>query len=497
MTTIITIFFIALLASMILTPAVTRLGLKYKWVDAPGPRKVHRAPIPRIGGVAVFTAFMAPFLCALFYTTQVTGLFFENERFLLILSGAYLMFAVGLYDDIRGLRPRYKFAFQIIAALAAYANGIRISGVTLPGVFSVELGLFSLPATMLWFVLVINAINLIDGLDGLAAGISLFASIVLMTLCIMDGRLLIAVGFASLAGAVAGFLRYNFNPASIFMGDSGSYFIGYMLAALSVMGSIKGRTMVALLVPVIALGVPLMDTIVSPIRRFIRGQKLFEADNRHLHHRLMKLGLTHRNSVLILYGATILMGVMAVFLVNAQDDKIGLILTVIAITVLIGIRKLGYLEYLAVDKIYGWFKDITDEVGISHERRTFLNLQMEIIQSKDFDQMWLRIGDALGKLRFDMAEMELQDRFFAVKGKNGYKRNWIWTRNGFDMSSDIRKSSLMKLELPLMDNGRCGYGAIWLVKDLKGDPINHNTLRRIEQLRRTVMSRLNGFAGLQ
>ena len=183
----------------------------------------------------------------------------------------------------------------------SYAGGIQIGVVYLPGVGELALGWLSLPLTVFWFLLILNALNLIDGLDGLAAGITLFVALTLLIVWSSPSNLIVALALAALAGASLGFLRYNFHPASIFLGDSGSYFLGYNLAALSILGSLKSEAAVAILIPIIALGVPVIDALWSPVRRFILGQRIFTPDRDHIHHRLLKLGYTHRRAVLMLY----------------------------------------------------------------------------------------------------------------------------------------------------------------------------------------------------
>lgn len=315
MTTIITIFCISLALSLLLTPLVTKLLGKYHLVDMPSERKIHESPIPRAGGIAICLAFYLPFaLLMLFYRTNIFDLLFQEPRVIYIVLGSLLAFGLGLWDDIRSLRPRLKFAVQIVVALTAYAGGIRIEAIGLPGMPFWYLGWLSLPATVLWILLVINAINLSDGIDGLAAGITFFVCIILLVLSVLGEEFLTALGLAALGGATLGFLRYNFSPATIFMGDCGSYFLGYMLATMSILGSLKTQAAVTILIPMIAMGIPLMDVIWSAIRRFLLGKRVFLADDGHFHHRLLKLGLTQRRSVLILYAGTIGMGEHSPFL---------------------------------------------------------------------------------------------------------------------------------------------------------------------------------------
>jgi len=263
--------------------------------------------------------------------------------------------------------------------------------------------------TIFWFLLFINAVNLVDGLDGLAGGIVVFASMVLVLLLILSKQYVTALYFSILAGSVLGFLRYNFNPASIFLGDGGSYFLGYAIASLSILGSVKSQVGAALAIPLLALGVPLFDTILSPLRRFIRGKKMFHPDNGHVHHHLINLGLTTRKAVLILYGITFLLCLLAIFATNLRDERAGLFLVVLGAGVAIFVRKLGYFEYLASDKLYGWFQDISDQTGFSHDRRSFLNQQIEISQSKNINELWDRLQTAAHFLGIEFIELKLLD----------------------------------------------------------------------------------------
>lgn len=483
MTTVIAIFLISLLLSLVLTPLTGRLARKYNIVDIPSKRKVHSKAIPRIGGVAIYLSFFLPLTSAFFVSTYILDLLKANPRNVCLFVGATAMFLTGLIDDYKGLGARVKLLMQILCALVAYYGGVRILIVFLPWHHDLFLGVFSIPATVFWFVLVINAINLIDGLDGLAAGIILFAALILLFLCLPGGRLLVATGLAGLAGVCLGFLRYNFNPASIFMGDSGSYFLGYMMAALTIIGSVKSHAAAAMLIPMIALGLPLMDTLIAPIRRFVLGRRIFQPDSEHLHHRLLKYGLTHRSAVFALYFATILMGAVALFMVNARNDRAAILLAIVGISLFMGIRKLGYFENLGKDNVYGWIRDITDEVGIRKDRRIFLDHQVRIGNSREVAELWPNVCEALTDLQFDMAHMHLENGSASSIEKPGLN----WARNGFDGYKDICRECVMKLELPLLGSDDKSFGTLWLVKDLKRDSISHYTLRRVEHLRRTVI----------
>ncbi|PQP34869.1 undecaprenyl/decaprenyl-phosphate alpha-N-acetylglucosaminyl 1-phosphate transferase [Desulfobacteraceae bacterium SEEP-SAG9] len=492
MTTLSTIFILALIISLAVTPLMKRVAQKYNLVDLPDERKVHSTAIPRMGGIAVYIAFFFPFLSFFFFSTTITELLIINKQVIALVVGASLVFGVGLWDDLHKLNPFIKFSIQLISTLIAYWGGMRIYGFVLPWGGGISLGWLSLPMTVFWFLVVINGINLIDGLDGLAAGVTLFVALMLLVLCVTDENFLTAMGFAALSGATLGFLRYNFNPASIFMGDSGSYFLGYMLAALAIMGSVKSQAAVAILIPIIALGVPLLDVLWSPVRRFLLGRRLFSPDKEHLHHRLLALGLSQRLAVWILYGITILMGILSILMVHVSNEQSAMILLLIGAAMILGMRKLGYFEYFAMDKVYGWLKDLTDQAGITHERRSFLNIQMDIGHSTDLTEGWQNVCEALERLGFDMAELSLNLREGRVKGSVG-PASWEWTQAAFDKNKDVMKECLLKLELPLLGKNNEKFGTLWLIKDLERDAISQYTLRRVESLRRTIIRFMEKF----
>ncbi len=487
MKTILTIFFASLVFALLLTPIIAKTAKRFNLVDRPMKRKVHTGPIPRIGGVAIILAFLAPFLGTLFYSNDLIDRIQSEPHLAMICFGAAIIFLLGLADDFFRLHPMVKFGVQTIAALVAYAGGICISQLQLPFAPLWTLGWFSLPVTVFWFLLVTNALNLIDGLDGLAAGVCFFASLTLLILSILGERYLVAAGFAALAGSCLGFLRYNFNPASVFMGDSGSYFLGYMLASLGILGS-KSQTTVAILIPIVALGLPLMDTMLSPVRRFIIGEDPFQPDKSHIHHKLIGMGFSQRKAVLLMYGATIILGILALLLVNAQDQKVALTLLLLGICAVLAIRKLGYLEYLAVDKVMGYLHDVTDEIGLKKDRRTFLNHQMAIDGAADTDELWEQVIGAVELLRIDMAQISFNGVSFSVP-EDGQCR---WCSREIDEVPVGRSDSVMSLDLPLLDDQR-NYGMLSLKKDILSDPMDRYTLGRIEHLRRSIVRKLKAF----
>ena len=499
MTSIIFIFFLALLSAFFLTPLIGKVARRFGIVDQPSARKVHTSPIPRIGGVALFSAFFFSLVLFSFNKYMLSDLIEQEHRVPFFIIGAVLIFGLGLWDDLRRLPSPAKFAGQIAVATLLYYGGFQIHTVSLPFVSGVQLGIFALPATIFWFVLVINAINLIDGLDGLAAGVSLFVAITMMVTCLANKRLLEALCFASLSGTLLGFLRYNFNPASIFMGDCGSYFLGYVLASLSLLGSIKGQFATAMLIPIIALGIPLIDTLWAPIRRFALGHKMFQPDSGHLHHQLLRLGYTQRRAVLILYAFTIVLGFVSIVLVHAKDEAAALILLVVGTGVIFAGRFIGLKLFVGSDRVGGWLQEVSDATRLSHERRSFLNHQIAISNATSLDELWVSLCQALEALDMDLAELilytpPLHSPLAALQGESSgssgeRQMTYTWKKQDLPSPPWLNSRGLMKIEQPLLAQSGTNvryYGLLILVKDLNGRSASHFMLTRIEHLRRSL-----------
>jgi UDP-GlcNAc:undecaprenyl-phosphate/decaprenyl-phosphate GlcNAc-1-phosphate transferase len=299
---------VAVVVTVAVTPLVRRLSLRYGLVDHPGGRKVHTEPISRLGGVAIFAGVAASIAAQVIGERWFgwNGGFIDDvsagANLLGVLIGLIMMFAVGLVDDLYDLSPGIKFSGQIVAAAVVAASGLRIEYIGDPfGGGLVLLGLLAIPVTILYLVGFANVINLIDGLDGLAAGVSAIAATSLMLLAIQGNRFDAAAIAAAVIGACIGFLRFNFNPASIFMGDSGAMFLGFTLATVSLLGVMKTTAAIALAVPLLIIGVPIFDTASAIIRRLRHKRPIQEADKGHIHHRLLGRGFDQRQTVLIIY----------------------------------------------------------------------------------------------------------------------------------------------------------------------------------------------------
>ncbi|MDY7226990.1 MraY family glycosyltransferase [Hyalangium rubrum] len=347
MITFLVTFLVSLMVSLGLTLVVRNRALAWGWVDqANSSRKVHVRPIPRLGGVAIVAGFFAP-LCALFLVDSGVGSLFRSHDQLVwgLFGGGATIAVLGLYDDLHGTGARLKFSVQIAVAIALYLFGFRVELIANPFGPAIPLGVLSLPFTLLWMVGVVNALNLIDGLDGLAGGVAFFGVGTNFILSLARGDVVMCLLMAALAGAILGFLIFNFNPASIFMGDTGSMFLGFVLAAVSLKTSTKSGTAVAMLVPVMALGLPIMDTLLAMIRRSILGRPMFSADKEHIHHRLMsRLVLSHRSAVLVLYGLCGLFTLTALGLNFANSVQSAMLLIGMAVVIGVLMRKLGYLD---------------------------------------------------------------------------------------------------------------------------------------------------------
>ncbi len=332
-------FVIAVGFALLVTPGVIWFARKTGALDAPNQRKVHKKPIPRIGGIGIWLAFMIAITVAASYTEVPDEQ--EFELLGLMVSGT-LIVLIGVIDDYRDLPAKVKLLGQIVAAsVLVIGFDVRIDFVTDPFGDYIFLEYLAIPLTIFWVVGITNTVNLIDGLDGLAAGVSSIAAVTICLVALQQGDLFIATLTACLAGAAVGFLYYNFNPAKIFMGDSGSMFLGFMLSGISVIGAVKSATTIALIVPILALGLPIMDTTFAIVRRYRGGVPIFKPDKGHLHHRLLDMGFTQRQAVLLMYVISALLGLSAVALTEVSGQIAVLIVCVVLAAVLFGAKKIG------------------------------------------------------------------------------------------------------------------------------------------------------------
>lgn len=331
------VFGLALVASLVFTPIARRLALRTGIVAKVVARSVHTEPKPFLGGLAMYLAFALAMIAG-------GGLSDQGVVGILVCGG--LIMLLGIVDDKVALKPKVKLLGQIVvAALLVYGFDVQIVSIFSPlGERWVTFGLLSGPLTIFWIVAFVNVMNFVDGLDGLAAGISTIGALTLLLVSLQqDVPAVAALLSAALAGSAVGFLRYNFNPAKIFMGDAGSMFLGFTLAAISVHGVLKSALAVSVVVPVLALAVPIFDTAFAIIRRLAAGRSIGEADKDHLHHRLLRLGLSHRNTVLVMWAVSAWLGLSAVAVTEVPLAQAAIIVGLVLVAIFAGARKLGLL----------------------------------------------------------------------------------------------------------------------------------------------------------
>ncbi|RQD70766.1 MAG: undecaprenyl/decaprenyl-phosphate alpha-N-acetylglucosaminyl 1-phosphate transferase [Tindallia sp. MSAO_Bac2] len=324
--------------SYLTTPVALKISHKLGAIDVPkDSRRMHKNPIPRLGGLAIYFGFTVSSLLLLNLDKEIAAL----------LTGGTLMMILGVVDDSRTLSAKAKLAGQIFAALIVIYGGVRIEFITnflSPSKNIITLGWLTIPVTLFWIVGITNTVNLIDGLDGLAAGVSVIASLSLSAVAYLNGMPEVAVMLLILAGASGGFLPHNSHPARIFMGDTGSLFIGFVLSVISVEGVLKSATTIAVVIPVMALGVPIVDTTCAIIRRLLNKRPIMEADKGHLHHRLLEQGFSHRQTVWILYGMGLFLGASAVYISDAERIPSMIVLLVVMAIVTTALVRIGLLR---------------------------------------------------------------------------------------------------------------------------------------------------------
>lgn len=338
---VIIVLIITLALSLSLTPLMIRLAPVLGALDKPNERKVHQGLMPRLGGLAIYLAFV----CGVLLLDKTTDLFAGSSVLIYLLLSCGLVVACGFVDDIINISPKIKLLIQVAAALLFIQGGAYVDFITNPFTGGqISLGFLGIPVTVLWLVGISNAVNLIDGLDGLSAGTSAIAALTMAFVCWTQGNLAIAFLALILAMAILGFLRYNFNPARIFMGDCGSLFLGFALAALAVMGLSKAATTISIFIPFLILGIPVFDTFFAVIRRLSLRRPIMEADKGHLHHQLLALGLNQRQTVLCIYGVNILMGSAAILLAVLTAPQAILVLLLVTVLIFAGADWIGVLR---------------------------------------------------------------------------------------------------------------------------------------------------------
>lgn len=393
--------FASFVLSLFLTPLVRDLALRFGFVDEPdGHRKIHQTPIPRVGGVAILAAAIVAYVLLLAVNLSAGHIVRAGVPFALkLLPAVLIIFVVGLIDDIVGLSAWKKLAAQVGVAVIAWSVGIRLVSIGgHPLHFAVSLIL-----TIVWIVACTNAVNLIDGVDGLAAGVGLFAAFTALIAGLLHHNMDLAFATVPLAGALLGFLRFNFNPASIFLGDCGSLTIGFLLGCYGIAWSEKSSTLLGMTAPLLALSVPLLDSAIAIARRFLRQQPIFSADRSHIHHKLLSRGLTPRRVVLVLYGFSGLAAIASLLLTAMHQQYQDFVIVLVCLVAWLGLQHLGYHEFGVARRLVlgGGFRKLVNA------QLSLISIEQELANCTTLDSCWRVLCEAAPKFGFCGLELRL------------------------------------------------------------------------------------------
>ena len=424
--------------AIIITPFVIKLARRINAVDRPGVRTVHTRPIPRIGGLAIFTSSMFFIIIVLFLNNSI-GRAFRNTQLQLVslFCLATFIFLVGLVDDLKGLPARFKFLAELLAAGLLCFMTVRISSIEITEQWTLQLGFISYPLTILWIVGITNAINLSDGLDGLAAGISAIACGVIVVFAIYSNNVIMAIIMLALLGSLSGFLFFNFNPAKIFMGDCGSLFLGFTIASSSVLCSMKSSALVGIALPILALGIPIFDTLFCMLRRFLERRRVFAPDRRHFHHMLIDKGIKQRHVVVTIYVMTLLFTGLGMFMMVTHDKNSIVIFACILILILLMFSIVGSVRLR--ETISGIQKKFEINSRCKQEQIKFEDAQLHFRNAHNFDQWWTAACKAAERLDFAWLSLKSEDT-------SGTVRSEVWRMP--DLKPDLSKLVIMSIPLP-------------------------------------------------
>ena len=416
-------------------------------MDRPDVRKIHSIPIARIGGIAIYVgAILAIFPVLVVQNNIGEGFRVRGAEFTAIMISSALVFLVGLYDDLKQARIRTKLGAEILATLLVMGAGIHIDVVNIRDMSPINLGAWGYVITFVWIIGITNAINLIDGLDGLAAGISAMACGVMAALAVWQGNVMLAIIMLALVGSLTGFLLFNFHPARIFMGDGGSLFLGFIIAASSVLTASKAEALVGLGLPILVLGIPIFDTLFCILRRFLQRRGIMSPDNGHFHHKLMEHGLKQHHVAIVAYVTTFGLTALGLFmLLTSSTGSIAVFLACLLL-LLVVFRLAGIVELKKT------CSDIMDRVDLAHmrriERRQFEEAQLHFKDAQTFDQWWKCVCRAAKILDFSRMSLEMATR-------DNKTQKLAWRKNGNSQDDmDEHLEDLLSVKVPIADRRR-------------------------------------------
>ncbi|MDA8083464.1 MAG: MraY family glycosyltransferase [Nitrospiraceae bacterium] len=441
-------FAAALLLSAILVPLMRPLAFRLGAVDRGEGRRVHTGIIPRLGGIAFFMAF---FVVSAFSLYRGTWDGFHNT-FVGVLLGSAIIALLGFYDDLKGARVSHKLLAEVLAAVIIYAWGIRIDFIASPLGGKILLGWLSLPVTVLWIIVITNAINLIDGLDGLAAGTGIFIAATFFFISGADTHL--QLSFVILVGALGGFLIYNFPPASIFMGDSGSLFIGFFLGAMSILSSHKSTALAVVMVPIIAFSLPLLDMVYAVLRRYYRGLPLGEPDREHIHHKLLEKGFSKKTVLVVIYALNVAVMLMALLFISRQVNGAFIGVVFMMVFAAVGLRLLGYVKFIPI------VRELKQNFELNRKRKYFNYL------IRRFSHGVGRNG-TIGEVRRELTTLVHE---YGLSTARIYFYPYDHVRPFFEYRNPDKQEDgkPIALTLPIVDRGNY-IGSIEITKEMDGE----------------------------
>jgi len=439
MKTYLSVYIGSLLLATLITPLAIYIARALKIYDEPDARKVHACSIPRIGGVAVFLSAIALVVTVPFLDNSVGDAFRRVRiQIVMLLATSSFVFVIGFVDDLRGMRARHKLLAQVIAAAVLCLAGVRINSQNFVNLFTLRFGWVSFPITIFWVVAITNAVNLIDGLDGLASGICAVTCAVIAFFAFNSGQLVMVVLMLALLGSLSGFLLFNFNAARIFLGDCGSMFLGFFLASASVICAMKTGTIVALALPALALGLPIFDTFFSILRRFIKRRRIMSPDRGHLHHRLVDMGFRQRHVVIAMYAITVIAAGLGMFMMLTHGaGAIGIFFCLVLLLILV-FRIAGAIQLREV------IARLSQKRTVCHQQKRevecFEEAELRFQQAESFDQWWQAVCFAADKMDLIRGSLPLTNR-------DGSKRILAWEKN----HKLIEAHDMVEMTMPVRD----------------------------------------------
>ena len=466
MTGSLAVFFIAFLLSVVLTNGIRLLASRFGWVDQPDHfRKLHQHPVPRLGGIGIYAAFLVSI--ALLYVARpdhpfVVRLYERAGPLSGMLIGATVALGMGIVDDFRSIRPVTKLLFQLLAASIAWFYGLAITVISNPFGPPLVLGWLSFPVSVFWFVACMNAVNLMDGLDGLAAGVCLFITVTLFLVSLHFLNVIGMILMAALSGAVFGFLLFNFHPAKIFLGDSGTMVLGFLIAALSLIGTTrKAETAIALLIPIVAMGLPILDTSLSIVRRWYKRLPISSPDRQHIHHVLLSMGYSQRRAVLILYSAAVLFGGAALLITIGRSEVTILVLGSLFLITFVCIRIFGGMR---IEDLFARFTKAQTERRSAVTARVAVERAVQQMRlAASIEDLWRICTDALRDMDLDRATLVIR------RDEAGGTKTWSWSNAETESAiAEEQNSDWWKGSLLITVEG-AGCGRLEIAKDRSGE----------------------------